>query len=198
MTRTSMYKSTYFGMLVLGVALSLWIVFYFQMTVVGVLILAVILLFPGRVLGFFWRDLLRGLRLLHEKRYAESKRHSELFLTKVKDQPWLKKLIWLGSGAYSRDPEAMALNNLGAAELKLGELDDAKAHLAASIAVDELNPLPYFNMGLLYSALGDRDAATGCFDKAVSLGYSRSAVDRFFQNSQKHFAESDGQGSSLG
>lgn len=198
MTRTSMYKSAYFGMLVLGVALSLWIVFYFRLTIAGVLMLAVVLLLPGRVLGFFWRDLLRGLRLLHEKQYAQSKRHSELFLTKVKEQPWLKKLIWLGSGAYSRDPEAMALNNLGAAELKLGEFDHAKAHLAASIAVDGLNPLPYFNMGVLYSIFGDRDAAIGCFDKAVSLGYSRSAVDKFFLNSQKRFAESDGQGSSVG
>ena len=36
----------------------------------GVLALATVLLLPSRVLGFFWRDLLRGLRLLKARRFA--------------------------------------------------------------------------------------------------------------------------------
>jgi tetratricopeptide (TPR) repeat protein len=140
-------------------------------------------------LGFFWRDLLRGLRLLNEKQYAESKRHSELFLVDVRQRPWLKKLIWLGSGSYSRDPEAMALNNLGAAEIKLGDVDSAREHLDASIAVDSLNPLPFFNIGSLYTVLGDQDAAATWFKKAVALGYSQSIVDRIVMSSQRRFAK---------
>lgn len=195
-SRTSLYKAYYFGMMAAVVALSLSIVVFFHLTIIGVALLALGLLVPGRILGFFWRNLLRGLRLLQEKRYAESKRHSELFLAEVSERPWLKKLIWLGSGAYSRDPEAMALNNLGAAELKLGELDRARGHFDASIAVDNLNPLPHFNLGVVYNALGDKEAATHYFDKAVSLGYSRSLVDKIVMASQKRFAQNEGQGHS--
>jgi tetratricopeptide (TPR) repeat protein len=183
-------------MLGVVVALSLGIVFYFHLTVFGALVLALGLFVPGRILGFFWRDLLRGLRFLHEKRYVESKRHSELFLAKVEKRPWLKKLIWLGSGSYSRDPEALALNNLGAAELMLSELDSAREHLNASIAVDSLNPLPYFNLGNVHNVLGDKETAAHYFDKAVSLGYSRSVVDRIVMASQRRFAEDEGQGHS--
>lgn len=196
MSRTSLYKGVYFGTVAGAAALSLWIIIYFHLTVVGVLILAAVLFLPGRILGFFWRDLLRGLRLLHEKQYAASKRHSALFLVDVRQRPWLKKLIWLGSGSYSRDPEAMALNNLGAAELKLGELDSAREHLNASITVDNLNPLPFFNMGSVYTVLGDQEAAATWFNKAVALGYSRSIVDRIVMSSQRRFAKNDGQGSS--
>jgi tetratricopeptide (TPR) repeat protein len=195
-SRTSIYKGYYFGMLAAVAALSLWIVFHFHLTILGVLLLALALLAPGRILGFFWRDLLRGLRFLQEKRYVESKRHSQLFLVEVKKRPWLKKLIWLGSGSYSRDPEALALNNLGAAELKLGELDLAREHLNASIAVDSLNPLPYFNLGSVHSMLGDKEAAAHYYDKAVSLGFSRSIVDKIVMASQRRFAQDEGQGHS--
>jgi hypothetical protein len=84
-SRTSIYKGYYFGMLAAVAALSLWIVFHFHLTILGVLLLALALLAPGRILGFFWRDLLRGLRFLQEKRYVESKRHSQLFLVEVKN-----------------------------------------------------------------------------------------------------------------
>ncbi len=193
-SRTSMYKGFYFGMVGGLAALSIWIVLRFHLPAVGVLVLAIGLLLPGRILGFFWRDLLRGLRLLNERNFAESRRHSELFLAHLKQRPWLKSLIWLGSSTYSRDPEALALNNLGAAELMLGELDAARKHLNDSIAVDGQNPLPFFNMGNLYVALDDQESAASWFSKAVALGYSKSIVDRIVMSSQKRFAESDGQG----
>jgi hypothetical protein len=193
-SRTTMYKGFYFGIVGGLAVLSIWIVLRFHLTVVGVLVLVVGLLLPGRILGFFWRDLLRGLRLLNERSFAESKRHSELFLARLEQRPWLKSLIWLGSSTYSRDPEALALNNLGAAELMLGELDTARKHLHESIAVDRLNPLPFFNMGNLYTVLGDQESAATWFSKAVALGYSQSIVDRIVMSSQKRFAEDDGRG----
>jgi hypothetical protein len=196
MTRTSKYKVFYFCLVGGGASLSTWIVLRFHLTTVGILVLTVVLLLPGRILGFFWRDLLRGLRLLNERKFEQSKRHSELFLADLKQRPWLKRLIWLGSGTYSRDPEAMALNNLGAAELMLGEFDAARDHFNESIAVDRLNPLPFFNMGNLYTALGERESAAGWFSRAVALGYSKSVVDRIVMSSQKRFAANDGWGSS--
>jgi tetratricopeptide (TPR) repeat protein len=191
-SRTSWYKAVYFGIVGGGAALAIWITVHFHLTAVGLLLLAAVLLLPGRILGFFWRDLLRGLRLLNSKQFVESKRHSELFLHSLEQRPWLKNLIWLGSGAYSRDPEALALNNLGAAEIMLGEFDSAREHLSASISVDSLNPLPFFNMGNAYAAVGDIQEATTWFNRAVALGYSRSIVDRIMMSAQGRFAERDG------
>src|SRR5215469_16464339 len=146
MSRTTLYKGLYFGIVGLGALTLVCAVVFFRLSPLCVAIAVALLLIPGRVLGYFWRDLLRGLRLLNEKKYGESRRHSELFLIQVQQKPWLKKLIWLGSGSYSRDPESVAMNNLGAAEIGIGDLGSARIHLEASIAVDRQNPLPYFNL----------------------------------------------------
>jgi tetratricopeptide (TPR) repeat protein len=195
-SRTAAYKFVYFG-IVFGVAsLALWLMFHYQLGMRGIVLLIVALLVPGRVLGFFWRDLLRGLRLLNAKQYAESKKYSQRFLVTLKNRPWLKKLIWLGSGTYSRDPEAMALNNLGAAEIALGEFENAQAHLNAAISTDPLNPLPYFNLGALFTSLENPREAGAWFAKAVNLGYSRTVVDKIISVAQGRFASTDGAGNS--
>ena len=194
MSRTTKYKAVYFGMVGTGVVLALWLASRFHAGAVSLLILALALLLPGRVLGFFWRDLLRGLRLLKARRFAESKQYSQRFLADVQARPWLKRLIWLGSSTYSRDPEALAFNNLGAAEIMLGEWDQAQEHLHASLAVDPLNPLPCFNLGKLAAAQGDPPAAQRWFDQAAALGYSQSLVDQAIQLAQVRFAATDGRG----
>lgn len=194
MSRTSKYKALYFGSVGAGVVLCLWLVLSLHWKTTGLVALGTMLLLPGRVLGFFWRDLLRGLRLLNARRFAESKRCSQRFLADIRARPWLKRLIWLGSGTYSRDPEALALNNLGAAEIMLGEWDQAQEHLRASLAVDSLNPLPCFNLGKLSAALGDQRAASHWFDQTVALGYSQTLVDRAIMLVQARFANTDGRG----
>lgn len=192
MSRTTKYKAIYFGVVGTGVVLMLWLVPRFHGSAAGFIVLALALLLPGRVLGFFWRDLLRGLRLLRVRRFAESKQCSQRFLADVRARPWLKRLIWLGLSTYSRDPEALALNNLGAAEIMLGEWDQAQEHLHASLAVDPLNPLPCFNLGKLSAARGDQPAAGRWFDQAVALGYSQTLVDQAIRLAQARFAFTDG------
>jgi len=196
MSRTNFYRALYFAEVIGGAALFLAAIFHFQLSPVKVALLVVCLLIPGRVLGFFWRDLLRGLRLLKAKEFAESKRHSELFLATVRRKPWLKKLIWLGSGTYSRDAEAMVLSNLGAAEIALGELTAARGHLEESMAIDKQNPLPPFNMGVLLRAAGHPEEAISWFQEARRLGYSKSVIARIVESSQTRFANMDGRGRS--
>lgn len=196
MTRVGAYKAVYFAELAIGAALVIGVVLHFHFSLPALVLLLVCLLIPGRIMGFFWRDLLRGLRLLNAKQYAESKRHSELFLATIRREPWRKKLIWLGSSTYSRDPEALALNNLGAAEIGLGDIDNAKRHLEASIRIDPLNPLPAFNMGALFQAAGDQPNADSWFQEARRLGFSNNISDRIVRSSQSRFAEMDGRGRS--
>ena len=110
MTRTTLYKCTYFAYFVGVGLLFYWATKYFKVSAVMFVGLMLLLFLPGRVLGYFWRDLMRGLRLLNAGQYEESKRHSAAFLDQVHARPWLKRLIWLGTSSYSRDPESMAFN----------------------------------------------------------------------------------------
>ena len=194
MTRTTLFKAHYFGMFCLAGALALGVLTYFRFSAISIVIVFVAMLIPGRVLGFYWRDLLRGLRLLNVRQFAESKRHSELFLEKVRSQPWIKHLVWLGSSTYSLDPEVLALNNLGAAELKLGELEAAKLHLTQAIQLDGKCPLPFFNLGILHSNLADPEEAVRCFEEAARLGYANELSDKLVRASQTRFANTDGAG----
>jgi tetratricopeptide (TPR) repeat protein len=191
MNRTTFHKLVYFGVVALGAIVGLWIISH-KPNPLAIALLIIAFLIPGRILGFFWKDLLCGLRLLNAKKYSESKMYSERFLETLSKKPWLKHLIWLGAGTYSRDPKAMALNNLGAAEFGLGDFTSARRHLEESIAADGQNPLPYFNMGLLVESHGDLSDAKSWFEKAANRGFSKSVIDRIISNSQARFAFTDG------
>ena len=194
MSRTTLYKAHYFGTIaVLGLC-ALWLLYYSELSPICFIVLLVTLVLPGRVLGFFWRDLLRGLRLLNTRQFAESRRHSQLFLQTLHKRPHLRKLVWLGSSTYSRNPEVLALNNLGAAELHLGEIESAKEHLARATMIDRKCPLPYFNMGLIYILEENVEEAERCFQKAARLGYKNRLSDRIVKAAQARFARSDGMG----
>ena len=123
MSRTAIYRSMYFGFLAAYVAIALWVVIRFHIAPLAIFIVAGALLIPGRILSFYWRDLLQGLRLLNQGKYAQSKARSETFLAQLQAKPWIRRLIWVSGSRYSRNPEVWALNNLGAAEMRLGEID---------------------------------------------------------------------------
>ncbi|MGH6870260.1 MAG: hypothetical protein ACREHE_02035 [Rhizomicrobium sp.] len=192
MTRTTLYKGVYFAMLGGGALLAGAILLHFRASPVALATVILAALIPGRILGFFWRDLLRGLRLLNAKDYAASKFHLERFLEYFRGHRWIRHLIWLGSSTYSRNPEVLALNNLGAAEIGLGQLDLARAHLNAVVALDPLCPLPFYNLGVLAGAQGDMAEQERCFMQAWRLGYRNSVIDKIVRASQNRFANTDG------
>jgi tetratricopeptide (TPR) repeat protein len=193
MNRTNLHKIIYFSVVALGALIILWLFYRFKLNPFETVLLVIVLLIPGRILGFFWKDLLRGLRLLNAKKYSESKIYSERFLETLSKKPWLKHLIWFGSSTYSRNPKALALNNLGAAEFGLNDFTSARLHFEESITVDGQNPLPYFNMGLLTKAQGDLSEAKSWFEKAANRGFSKNIIDQIISTSQARFAFTDGQ-----
>lgn len=146
-------------------------------------------LLSGRVQAAFWAELLAGLHYLNRRDYSASKTHSERFLARLHSRPWIKHLIWLGTSSYSLSAEAMALNNLGAAELALGELDAARGHLREAIACDAKCPLPYRNMGILVRHTESLEAARPWFEKAIALGLRGDWSDRAAKASQRNNAE---------
>jgi hypothetical protein len=188
MPRTTIYKGAYFLYLGVAGAIALSVLYRFGFSPLAIFIVFVALLIPGRILGYFWRDLLRGLHLLNTKKFAESKIHSERFLVQVQKEPWLKNLIWLGTGTYSRDPEVLALNNLGAAEIWLGEFGAAMKHLDLAIEMDSECPLPYRNIAAILRIFGENEKAKQWLAEAERRGYKSGLSDRIVRASETRFA----------
>src|SRR5205814_8674698 len=109
-------------------------------TALGALFAAVLL--SGRVQAYFWSELLAGLHALNRRDYQRSKTHSQRFLAQLRERPWLKHLTWLGTSSYSLSAEVLALNNLGAAEMRLGDFDAARTRFNQAIALDPRCPVP--------------------------------------------------------
>jgi len=186
------YKSVYF--LVLGCSIALIGVGFVGLqeghTVGGLAALAglAVLLLPGHIVRHFWAELLAGLHHLNRGNYETSKLHSERFLAQLEERPWLGKLIWLGTSTYSRSAEVMARNNLGAAMVKLGEIEPAREQLSRAIALDPLSPLPYFNMGKLTLDSETFAEAMPWFEKARALGLKMGWSDQMVRASQRRNA----------
>ncbi len=192
MTRTDVLKATYFlrvGAILLagigGAAAA-----QEGHTVLGAALMAllVVLLLAGRAQAYFWSELLAGLHHLNQRDYRLSKAHSERFLTQLRERPWLKHLIWLANSSYSSNAEVMALNNLGAAEMALGEIDAARTHLTRAIELDPRCPLPYRNMGTLTLRTGSVTDAMPWLQKAEALGFRGDQSDSRAMASQRNNA----------
>ena len=158
-----------------------------QAIVLGVLFAAVLL--SGRIQAYFWSELLAGLHALSQRDYPRSKDHSKLFLAQLQERPWLQRFIWLGTSSYSLNAEVMALNNLGAAEMALGEFDAAREHFDQAIVLEPSSPLPYRNMGLLLLRTGPAAVALPWFEKATALGLRGGWSDRVAMSSARRNAE---------
>jgi tetratricopeptide (TPR) repeat protein len=195
-SRTAYYKLYYFGVLIGLPVLLITAVVLFHLSQNWIGIALILLLVPGRILACFWRELLRGLRLLHEKRYEESIWHTEAFLDELKRRPWIRHMIWLGTSSYSRNPRSLAYNNLGAAEVALDRLDSARAHLTEAIREDSLNPLPFHNLALLAKKERNDEEALQMQNAAYVRGLTFGATDRIVMGSQKRLAAREGRGNS--
>jgi ATP-dependent Clp protease adaptor protein ClpS len=191
-TSTAAYRALYFCLVALSATLAFIAVsaVLHGHIVLGLAAVALLLLLhvAGFVQRHFLADLLLGLHHLVRRDFARSKDHSQRFIAQLEEQPWRGKFIALGLSAYSRNAEALARNNLGAAMLQLGEFEEAREQLSRAIALDPKGPLPHLNMGtlLLHSAtFGD---ARPWFEKAEALGFKGGWADDLVMASQRRNA----------
>jgi ATP-dependent Clp protease adapter protein ClpS len=193
MTRTDVLKGVYFarlaGLVVSGVGLAVSAQNGASIAAIGLAALFLALLLSGRIQAHFWSELLVGLHALNQRDYESSKAHSLRFLAQLRERPWLKRLIWLGTSSYSLNAEVLALNNLGAAEMALDEVESARAHFNEAIALDPKCPLPYRNLGSLTLRTATTAEALPWLEKAVVLGLRGDASDRLMMSSQSRNAE---------
>ncbi len=193
MTRTDALKGVYVarvaGLVVFGIGATVTARSGAVMSAVAFGALFAVVLLSGRVQAYFWSELLAGLHFLNRRDYQRSKNHSERFLAQLRERRWLNRLIWLGPSSYSLNAEVLALNNLGVAEMWLGEFDAARLHFNQAIALDPLCPLPYRNMGALVLRTASTDEARPWLEKARTLGLRGDWSDGVAMASQRRNAE---------
>ena len=199
MTRAAKYKALYLAirisvpLIVLGVAMLIHQMWRLPPLLPLVLVgLAIVLLQPGLICRFLWRDLIAGQRLLKRKDYAGSKLRSERFIARMHKAPRLKTLIWLGTTSRSRDPEAVAFKNLAVADISLGAYEAAPEYLGKAMALDPENPLLFYYMGLVCVMEGPWLDAKLWFEKAAALGFRDAWSDKIIRAVQSQSASMDG------
>ena len=151
---------------------------YLDLSVVSIMIVALLLLIPGRLSAYFLRDLLRSRRHIDAREYENSIAAAKRFLTSLDQQPWRQGFVFFSFCFYTWSARAMALNNIGAAEMELGRLEVAKTHLARSLALDDAYPIPYYNLAVIASVCGDQERSDRMMSTAQQLGYSGGALDK--------------------
>ena len=87
-----------------------------------------------------------------------------------------------------------ALNNLGAAHLRMGDLQAAATALRAALAVDPQYPLPYYNLAVERELADDHAEATRLLAEAQRLGYRWTTLDALIAEAQALLARVEGAG----
>jgi tetratricopeptide (TPR) repeat protein len=192
MSRTATRKVLYLAILVGVAGIALVLLNAFHYSLVAVLAVALVLLVPGRIQGHYWRQFFQARDLVAQRRYREAEPLFDQFLALVRREPWLKRLIWMNYGVYTRDVEAMTLNNLGVCALEEGRFEAAETHLNKATALDLQNPLPYYNLAIVQQALGRVEAAQRDWSRSQELGYRRTPFDMVIHRAGELLARVEG------
>ena len=157
--RTSRWKVQYLVALAAMATGAYAMVRWMELGTASVVLVGLLLLVPGRLSGFLWRELYRGRRLQQSESLDGAVTEYRAFLAKLERHPWLRRVWWLAWAAYTRDPKAMALNNLGGCLLELGHVGQAEECLRQAVAIDPLYPVPHVNLAELEAKRGNAVAA---------------------------------------
>ncbi len=177
MNRTQRYKILYLAILVVAVAAAVSVIIYAELGTPAIVALAIVLLVPGRVGGYFLKDLFRGRHHLTKGEYEEAIATSKRFLDVVDRQPWRQNFMSCFFGLYTWSTRAMALNNIGAANMELGRLDEAETHLLQALELDDAYPLPYYNLAVVAAVRGAPERSDDMLLNARQRGFSQSLSD---------------------
>ncbi|WP_428380976.1 hypothetical protein [Nevskia ramosa] len=159
---------------------------------VTIIAIALLLFIPGRVQGFYYRDLFTGRRLPDAREPEKAIPFIERFLGSMQRYPHRSKLLWLSWSIYTPSVVAMATNNLGAAQLELGQVNEAEQTFISALAQDPLYPLPHFNMAIVHELRGNRAEAIEAVEMARQLGYTGGTLDTVVRKGQSLLALAEG------
>ncbi|WP_457332261.1 hypothetical protein [Rhizobacter sp. P5_C2] len=154
--------------------------------------MAFVLLIPGRINSFLYRDLYTSLRAFNREDHDGAHVAATRFVDDLRRHPWKQRVRLGWSGIYSNDLASLGFNNIGAADLHCGRAEAAERALRTSIEHDPLNPLPYFNLAVLESLRDAPNKSDEFRRRAFELGYSGSTGDAIVQQVHAIYARLEG------
>jgi tetratricopeptide (TPR) repeat protein len=181
MTRLTRFRLGYVTLLAVLAGASVAVIALADFRLLAFVLVVIVLLIPGRIQGYLWRDFFRGTRLLRLGRHAEAIPYLESFRGRVSQRPLLKRAIWLAWPGYTADVEVMTLTNLGAAHLGVGALDAAEDNLEQATRLDPQSALAWVNLAVVRASRRDSAGAEHAAAEARRLGYRGNALDRVQQ-----------------
>lgn len=156
---------------------------------IALVVAAAILLVPGRITGYLWRELITGRKLMNSGRHEDALPLLESFVRKLEATPWLEKLIWIAPSIYTVRTKAMALNNRGACHLELGDLNSAKRDLSDALQLDSLYPIPHFNLAVIEMARDRESESQQHLETARKLGFTGGSIDLILNRVKTAYAK---------
>ena len=149
MTRVARRKLLYAVSLLALLGLGLYVATVSQAALVGYVVL---LLIPGRIGGYLYRDFYAGSFRLHRGDPAGALERYRAFQARLERAPYLQRHPWLCGGwlVYSSSWEAMARHNEGLALAQLGATDEAEAAFLEASELDAGYAKPRLALAELY------------------------------------------------
>lgn len=159
---------------------------------------ALLMAAPGLLQGVLLRDLYRGRRALEAGEHELGVSYTLRFLETLRRRPWLRLAIGLRWWTFTPCVEAMALNNLGAARMQLGDIDAADHAFSEAVRIDPKYAIPWVNRSVLAFIRGQPEKAAEALAEARRRGYSGGTLDRLSHQAGALLARIEGSGGSAG
>lgn len=170
MKRNSIHTAVY--IFLIGLFIPLLIVSIVKGTALVLLFVVALVLVSGRMAaGYCLRNLFRARDLVDDGQIEQAIATSKAFLSDLAREPWRRHFMHFFIDVQTRNAEAMAHNNIGAASLNAGALDEAKAHFEKALDYDPNYAVAYFNLSIIASVKGDLAGAGRYAAIATRNGY---------------------------
>jgi tetratricopeptide (TPR) repeat protein len=176
MSRTRRYQLFYVLAVLALTALVVGV--YASAGLAGFVAFGLLLLVPGRVGGYYLANLFRSRVLVDQRRFHEAIEAGRAFLADLQREPWRRHLIYCQYGIYTWNVEAMARNNIGAARMELGEIDEAERDLRRAIANDADYAIPFYNLAVIAYVRDNATEGDRLISMAADRGYSGGRLDQ--------------------
>ena len=116
------------------------------------------------------RQFFAGRRHLKKKRWVDAITAFQAFEQELTAASWKRSFSFLASGIYTRDPIAIARNNVGVVHLENEKLELADAAFRSALERDKDYAVPHLNLAVIAAKRGDAAAMDAGLKEAERLG----------------------------
>jgi tetratricopeptide (TPR) repeat protein len=150
-----------------------------------------VFIIPRILIRVFWKDFYIARELMKQRKFQEAIEKYEAFLNEIQNKPWLKYLMMMTSGIYTRNLPAVVYNNIASCYINASQLKKGRAAINESIKLDDQYAIAYYNLAIVDIIENKIKSAKKNYHKANELGLKTRNFDNFVSNIQKVYNISD-------